>query len=192
MAKCFDDPAAVFEKDYCLSAVSKNLRGEFGAPHPKRHECRKPECKTLRATQVLKVAVSPEQHCDSPLARNLNGTLVVERLASAFDQDGNHRGIHAGEFVWTGVPGVTVKGRISGMTNEGTHRPPAFTECQRCDQRGVMEGLLCGQIDAPAIDDLNGAQITASYRIKFDPTANGPAGGALGTLEGMIITPCRA
>ena len=190
MAKCFDDPAAVFEKEYCLSAVSKNLRGEFGPPHPKRHECHKPECKTLRVTQVLKVEVRPE-HCDSPLAKNLNGTLVVEKLASAFDQDGNHRGIHAGDFVWTGVAGVTVKGRLSGMTNEGTHRPPAFTECQRCDQRGVMEGLLCGQIDAPAIEDLNGAQITASYRIKFDPTANGPAGAALGTLEGMIITPCR-
>jgi len=191
MARCFDDPAAVSDKEYCLSAVSKNLRGEFSAPHPKRHECKKPECKTLRVTQTLKVAVSAE-HCDSPLAKNLNGALAVERLASAFDQDGNHRGIHAGDFVWTGVAGVTVKGRLSGMTNEGTHRPPAFNECQRCDQRGVMEGLLCGQIEAPKIEDLNGAQITASYRIgKFDPTANGPAGAALGTLEGMIITPCR-
>jgi len=191
MAKCFDDPAAVLDKEYCLSAVSKNLRGEFAAPHPKRHECNKPECRTLRVTQVLKVEVTPE-HCDSPLAKNLNGTLVVERLASAFDQDGNHRGIHAGDFVWTGVNHVTVKGRLSGMTNEGTHRAPAFTECQRCEQRGVMEGLLCGQVDAPGIDDLNGAQITASYRIKFESTPNGPAGAVLGTLEGMIITPCRA
>ena len=190
MAKCFDDPAAIFDKEYCLSAVSKNLRGEFGHPNPKPHECRKPECKTLRVTQALKVAVTPD-HCDSPLARNLNGTLVVERLASAFDKDGNHRGIHAGDFVWTGVNQVVVKGRLSGMTNEGTHRAPAFTECQRCDQHGVMEGLLCGVVEAPAVDDLNGAQITASYRIKFDPTANGPAGGAQGTLEGMIITPCR-
>jgi hypothetical protein len=190
MAKCFDDPAAIFEKEYCLSAVSKNLHGEFGPAHPKPHQCHKPECKTLRVTQVLRVAVSPE-HCDSPLAKDLNGTLVVERLASAFDQDGTHRGIHAGDFVWTGAAGVSVKGRLSGMTNEGTHRPPAFSECQRCDQRGVMEGLLCGQIEAPNVPDLNGAQITASYRIKFEPAANGPAGGALGTLEGAIITPCR-
>ena len=190
MARCFDDPAAVFEKEYCLSAVSKNLRGEFGQPHPKPHACKKPECKTLRVTQVLKVEVTPER-CDSPLAKNLNGTLVVERFVSAFDQDGNHRGIHAGDFVWTGVAGVAVKGRLSGMTNEGTHRAPAFNDCQRCDQHGVMEGLLCGQIDAPNVDDLNGAQITASYRIKFDPTANGPAGAVLGTLEGMIVTPCR-
>src|SRR5262245_64557539 len=109
MAKCFDDPAAVFEKEYCLSAVSKNLRGEFGQPNPKRHGCKKPECKTLRVTQPLKVEVTPE-HCDSPLARSLNGTLVVEKLASAFDQDGNHRGIHAGDFVLTGVHRVIVKG----------------------------------------------------------------------------------
>jgi len=190
MAKCFDDPAAILEKEYCLNAVSKNLRGEFGQPHPKKHECRKPECRTLRVVQVLKVEVTPE-HCDSPLAKNLNGALVVERLVSAFDQDGTHRGIHAGDFVWKGV-NLAVKGRLSGMTNEGTHRAPAFNDCQRCEQRGVMEGLLCGLIEAPGVDDLNGAQITASYRIKFDPTANGPAGAALGTLEGMIITPCRA
>ena len=99
--------------------------------------------------------------------------------------------MHAGDFVWTGVAGVTVNGRLSGMTNEGTHRQPAFNGCQRCDQRGVMEGLLCGQIAAPANDDLNGAQIAASYRITFDPTANGRAGATQGTLEGMIITPCR-
>jgi hypothetical protein len=109
---------------------------------------------------------------------------------SVFDQDGLHRGFHAGDFVWQGVPGLQVVGRISGVTNVGTHRAPAFKDCQKCDDKGVMEGRLCGQIASTSNVALNGCQVIAAYRINFDPGAAGGQGAVRGTLEGMIICSC--
>jgi hypothetical protein len=151
-----------------------------------------PRVQYLHTVHRLKVELIAHQPCDSHAAAALNGTLVVERLVTVFERDGTHRGLHAGDFAWTGAAGLTVTGRLSGVTNVGTHRLPAFTDCQKCDDRGVMEGRLCGRIHAPAATQLNGCQVTAAYRIKFDPSTTGGQGAVRATVEGVILCPCQA
>ena len=132
------------------------------------------------------------QPCDSHAAAALNGTLVVEKLVTVFDRDGMRRGLHAGDFAWTGAAGLTVTGRLSGVTNVGTHRLPAFTDCQKCDEKGVMEGRLCGRIQSATHAQLNGCQVTAAYRIRSDPSATGGQGAVRATVEGVILCSCQA
>jgi len=187
---CFDDPGSILQQSLCLSALSKDLKGNFGTPHATPHQCNAPSCKTLKVVQTLKLDVNAHAPCDSHLGSLLNGTITIERLVTAYDQDGGHRGVHAGDFVWAAGGGATVNGRISGMTNEGTHRPPAFQQCQTCEARGVMEGRLCGDIVAPNNPSLNGCHVMAAYRIKFDPGSNGANGACTGTLEGSTLCKC--
>jgi hypothetical protein len=189
---CLDDPITIQQKGWCLTAVSKDTRGELTLADSKSHQCPNPSCKTLKTIHRLKVQVAAHPPCDSHAGALLDGTLVVEKLVTVFDQDGMHRGLHAGDFVWTGAAGVQVSGRLSGVTNVGTHRLAAFTDCQRCDQKGVMEGRLCGRIQSPNHPELNGCQVTAAYRITFDPSVTGGQGAVRGTMEGVILCPCHA
>ena len=115
---------------------------------------------------------------------------MVDRLITVFDTDGAHRGVHAGDFVWTGAPGVQITGRLSGVTNVGTHRLPAFADCQKCDAKGVMEGRLCGQIASTSNPALNGCQVVADYRIAFDSGTSGGQGSVKATLEGIVMCAC--
>ena len=188
---CLDDPITILQKEWCLSALSKDVRGELHLSDSKPHQCHTPPCKTLKTVHQLKVSVAGHSPCDSHSAALLNGTIVVERLVTVFDQDGMHRGLHAGDFVWNGAAGSHVTGRLSGVTNVGTHRAPAFNDCQKCDERGVMEGRLCGKILSPDNPALNGCQITGAYRIKFDPSVTGGQGAVRGTLEGVILCSCQ-
>jgi hypothetical protein len=190
MATCLDDPGTILQKDWCVSALSKDLSGTLHLGETKPHQCTKPVCKTLKTVHQLTVKVATHAPCDSKAGTLLDGTLVVERLVTVFDQDGTHRGLHAGDFTWHGTAGITVAGRMSGVTNVGSHRAPAFTECQKCDDKGVMEGRLCGQITSPNTPALNGCQVVADYRIKFDPGATGGQGAIRGTLEGVIVCSC--
>ena len=103
---------------------------------------------------------------------------------------GMARGLHAGTFVWRTSVGV-VQGRLSGMTNEGTHREPAFKGCQECGERGVMEGKLCGRLVRAADPKLAGAQVTAAYRFAFEPTEKGGEGELVGTIEGLVVRSVR-
>jgi len=188
--KCPDDPAAILKQRFCLSGLSKNLRGRLKLAEKDEQRCEEPACRTLKTVHVLKVDVRANRPCDSRLGQALSGTLVVERLVSAFDTDGMHRGFHAGDFLWTGS-GVKVAGRMSGMTNVGTHREPAFRACQRCDERGVMEGRLCGEVVSTENRALRGCQVVGAYRIRFDPGVGGGEGEVAGTFEGDLICPCR-
>jgi hypothetical protein len=189
--QCLDDPGTILQKEWCISALSKDLSGELRLTDSKSHSCHTPSCRTLKTVHGLKVNAVAHQPCDSPSGRLLDGTIVVERLVTVFDQDGTHRGFHAGDFVWHGAAGVQAAGRISGVTNVGTHRAPAFSECQKCDERGVMEGRLCGQITSTSHAALNGCQIIADYRVRFDPSTTGGQGGVRGTLEGVIVCSCQ-
>jgi len=189
---CLDDPITVFTKEWCVSAVSKDASGDLHLSDSKSHQCHTPSCRTLKTVHNLKVQIVAHAPCDSHVSALLNGTLVVERLVTVFDQDGMHRGLHAGDFVWAGAAGVQVTGRLSGVTNVGTHRLPGFTDCQKCDARGVMEGRLCGRIQSPNHPELNGCQVTAAYRIRFDPSATGGQGAVRATVEGVILCPCQA
>ena len=188
--QCFDDPTGILEKAFCVSAVSKNLRGEMKRSSSKEQKCATPSCKTLRTLHGLKVEVTPTT-CDSQVAAALNGSLG-SKISTAFDTDGNHRGFHAGDFTWTGAGGLKITGRMSGVTNEGSHRLP-IKDCQKCGDKGIMEGRLCGQIvDGGQTPKLKGCQVTAAYRIKFDPSITGGDGAVIGTLEGVLICNCSA
>lgn len=186
---CFDDPAAIFQKPICLSPLSKDLKGELKLIETKAHKCQVPPCETLKTVHALKVEVVHHAPCDSQLAHSFDVILAVPRLVTAFEKDGSHRGFHAGDFEWAGA-GLIVKGRISGMTNEGTHRLP-IKDCQKCNDRGIMEGRLCGQVVSAQDPALKGCQVIAAYRIKFDASIQGGSGAVFGTLEGDIICECK-
>jgi hypothetical protein len=188
--QCFDDPAAILEKAFCVSALSKDLKGELRLANSKEQKCAEPKCRTLRTTHELKVEVVPTT-CDSSAAKPLNGTFGV-KLITAFDTDGNHRGLHSGDFTWVGAGGLKIAGRMSGVTNEGSHRVP-IKACQKCSDIGIMEGRLCGQVVDPGRNlKLRGCQVIAAYRIKFDPSTTGGQGAVVGTLEGVIVCFCAS
>jgi hypothetical protein len=186
--KCLDDPPVILKQKMCLNAVSKNMKGVL-EPHVKdEQKCAQPKCLTLKTAHSLKLSASSHK-CDSKFGKLLDGVIVVERLISAFDTDGTHRGFHAGDFTWKGTNFVAT-GRMSGMTNVGTHRKPIFADCQQCDDRGVMEGRICGQIIETSKAELKGCQIFGSYRIRFEPTQEGGKGDVAGVIEGVLICSC--
>lgn len=187
---CPDDPPALWKRDVCLNALSKDWRGELNLEEREEHACNKPECKTFKTIHRLKVGVQPHPPCDSSLAKYFDGTLVVERLYTVFDQNGNQRGFHAGDFEWFGQ-GVRVAGRISGMTNVGTHREPVFEPCERCHHPGIMEGRLCGSVVETDVSELRENQVIGIYRILFDPSEGGGSGSVRATFEGVIVSPCH-
>jgi hypothetical protein len=188
--KCLDDPPTILKQSMCVNPLSKDTSGKLTLNVSERNQCKEPQCVTLKTVHQLKLKAKAHKPCDSKIARSLNGEIVIERLVTAFDQDGNHRGFHAGDFVWTGA-GVQATGRMSGITNAGTHREPAFKPCQKCDEPGVMEGRLCGQIVESQDPALKGCQIVAVYRIKFDPSEKGGQGAVRGVIEGVIVCPCK-
>lgn len=187
--RCLDDPATIFKQRMCVNAVSKNFKATIKLVDKDEQKCEKPECRTLKTIHVLKITVVSNNPCDSKLGKTLTGSIVVERLASAFDQDGAHRGFHAGDFVWKTAT-FAAEGRISGVTNAGTHRKPIFNDCQPCDARGFMEGRICGEIVETSKPELKGCQIIGTYRMRFIPTATGPNAGGQGTIEAVLVCPC--
>lgn len=188
--QCFDNPKAIFEKDFCVGAISKDMKGDLKLTSSKQRRCQDPECQTLRTQHVLKVKVINNQPCDSPAAKHLQGALTAN-LTTALDTDGMHRGFHSGDFTWTGVGGLTITGTMSGITNDGTHRVP-IKACQKCGDRGIMEGKLCGEVVKPGDTKLKGCQVIAAYRIKFDPSVGFISTAVVGTIEGVLVCFCQA
>jgi hypothetical protein len=179
----------LLDRIVCVSPVSKDLRGELVLIHSEPEECRPLECKTLETQHHLKLAVTAHD-CDAKVAALLDGTLASGDLAHKFaDADGTHRGVHEGTFRWNGR-GVAIVGTLRGVTNAGTHRPPAFDECQKCDNPGVMEGLLVGTIRKAPDRRLIGCTVQAIYKLKFDAATDGGQGAVEGTLEGAIVCDC--
>ena len=190
--QCMDDPSTLLQKEWCLSAVSKDMAGLLTLMSKAQHACHVPLCTTLKTVHKLELkTVKAHAPCDAAGARPLNGKIVVDRLITVFDVDGLHRGFHTGDFVWTGAVGVQVTGRMAGITNSGTHRLPAFTDCQKCDDKGVMEGRLCGQISSTSNPALNGCQVVANYRIKFEASTGAGQGEVRATLEGIVLCACQ-
>lgn len=175
--------------DLCLDEVSKNAEGEMRLLDSDLHHCPQLDCRTLTAEHLLELTLS-SYRCDSEMGKHFDGTLISRDLTTVFaGGNGLGRGLHTATFTWKSAAGL-VQGRMSGMTNEGTHREPAFKGCQECDQRGVMEGRLCGRIVRPALPQFRDAQVTAAYRIVFDPTEEAVGGRVRGTLEGVVVRSC--
>jgi len=186
---CSASPAELAEAVVCLDELSKDAAGELTLLQSEVEPCRSLDCRTLRTEHLLRAELTSHR-CDSELGTLFDGRLVCKDLTTLFvDGDGERRGTHAGTFAWKSSAGL-VTGDLRGMTNEGTHREPAFDGCQSCDERGVMEGRLCGSLVRPADPRLTGAQVTAAYRIRFDPGADGGEGAVRGTVEGVVVRSC--
>jgi hypothetical protein len=180
---------ALLDRIVCVSPISKDLEGELALVHSDPETCEPLRCKTLQALHQLRLVVKPHA-CDSPAAGLLNGTLASGDLVHKFaDADGTHRGVHEGTCTWT-APGLAATGTLRGVTNAGTHRAPAFKDCQQCDNPGVMEGLLVATIRKARDRRLVGCTIQAAYRIAFDPATDGGNGAVQGTLEGALVCDC--
>ena len=187
---CPDDPRHIHSDLMCLYALSKDLEGKLSLDRDESaiEECERRQCKTLKTlhTLTLKATKGP---CDSEEANALDGRLYSRDLASAFlDASGDNRGFHGGTFQWKGS-GVIATGTLSGITNAGVHRSPVFIECQRCDERGVMEGRLCGEIRRGP-RELLGCNIIGIYLLRFEASRDGGEGAVQGTFEGVIVCPC--
>jgi hypothetical protein len=179
----------LLDRIVCVSPLSKDLEGGLDLVHSEPERCRTLRCQTLETQHHLKLTVS-RHDCDSEVASLLDGTLTSGDLAHKFaDADGTRRGVHEATFRWRGSRTI-VSGSMRGVTNAGTHRAPAFDECQRCEDPGVMEGLLVGRIRRAPDRRLVGCTIQAAYRLRFDAAKEGGSGGVRGTLEGAIVCDC--
>ena len=180
----------LIDRIVCLSALSKDLKGELRVMEAERQRCRRLDCVTLETVHQLDLEVVAHD-CDSEAGNLLDGRLGSGQLVHKFqDGDGNRRGVHEGPFRWRGAD-VLATGTMKGVTNVGTHRRPAFDDCQRCDDRGVMEGMLLGRIVRARESRLLGCELRAAYRLRFDPSESGGSSGVQGTLEGAIVCDCR-
>ena len=189
--KCMDDPQTILKQKMCLNQMSKDLKGSLKFQKADQQSCDKPQCRTLKTIHTLIVETNSNKPCETNLSAPFKGKLEMKLLATAFEQQTQfHRGFHAGDFDWVGS-GFLVRGRMSGMTNVGTHRKPAFDDCQKCNEQGVMEGRLCGRIVESGISELVGCEVFGSYRIRFDPAKLQGSSPVVGTLEAVIICPCK-
>jgi len=181
----------LLERHICLSALSKNLKGELRPLHHELERCPKLRCITLKTIHFVHVKVVSNRPCDSRTGQLLDGEFTIRNLVTAFEGgDGRRRGIHDGDFIWKGSALVAV-GTVSGITNAGTHRRPMFDPCQTCDAKGFMEGRFCGTIRKAERPQMVGCQVFGTYRFHFKPTKpEGGKGGIGGTLEGEIVCAC--
>jgi hypothetical protein len=177
----------LIDRAYCLTNVSKNFEGDLRPVDVEPRRCES-GCETLVVEQHL-VAEIAGHDCDGNIGRLLDGRLVVELIHVFTDGKPDQRAVHAGKFRWLAAAGQ-IAGELNGLTNAGTHRPPAFGECQTCDERGVMEGRLWGRFRRVNEPIFANALMEASYRIRFDPTGEGGQGRVVGTIEGSLVTPC--
>jgi len=177
----------------CLDAVSCDVRGELTLDNHISQPCTEPDCVTLKTLHTV-FLYARSTRCN---AVDLGaGTLQLYNLVTAFQRDGNGRGVHRGNFVWES-PGIgtrsLVYGDVVGVTNVGTHREPPFPPCQSgCDQQGVLEGQLYnGVFEVYSSPGYRGATLSAAYRIAFTPTPDGGAGSLEGTVEGAVLADCK-
>jgi hypothetical protein len=188
---CFDDPEQILGLEACVASLSKDAQGEIDLLSSTPRKCKETGCVTLRTKAVLRLELTSNAPCDGLLAQALSGTLAIDGFATAYEQDGLGRGVHAGDFVWTTTSGIQLSGRISGITNAGLVRAKPFTpNVEKCVSEGILVGRLCGQVTKTQNPKLNGARVVATYRLKAAGTAKGEKGPVVGTVEGVVVTPC--
>jgi hypothetical protein len=182
MAITLDDHIA------CIFPLSKNLRGELDLVESEEESCDKHDCRSLETAHRLKAEVGGHD-CDFERGRLTDGILVASIVSKFADADGTRRGVHEGAFRLRGASLIT--GELRGVTNAGTHREPVFDACQKCEEPGVMEGLLLGTIRRSPDKALIGCRVQAAYRLRYEADQKGGSGEFQGTLEGGIICICR-
>jgi hypothetical protein len=188
---CPDDPRLMLEQQMCVAPVSKVLKGRISDAEPERRECEDPRCLSLVTRQTLELGLEPFE-CDDPDVSRplLNGVIRVVDLVHVFDRSGDGRAFHSGDFRWESGR-TLIFGRLSGITNAGTHHEPVM-DCQRCNDPGFLQGQLCGSIARAEDQTLRGAQIFANYALRVDRVAGDgiPEQEVRGTIEGVLVRGC--
>ena len=169
-----------FERNFCLTPLSKDAKGELKVKKQDRSKCEKPGCETLKVAYELNLEVFTHKDCDK--VPNLDGKFSA-RLQMATNQDGHGRGMHRGRYRWLSNNGDLIEGRMRGITNAGTHR-----DCEKCDRRGHMEGVLGGKI---VEGKHKGCRVRASYVINYDPGTQGQDTAVSGAIEGVVVCMCE-
>jgi hypothetical protein len=188
--KCLDSAERLAKLRACLESVSKNVEGELRLLDRERNECREEKCESLTTDHLLHLRLDSHKPCDSKVGRKLDGELVVRELISVLaDGTGEGRGLHSGAFHWASN-GIRIEGTLSGMTNVGTHRAPAFDDCQECKAPGFMEGRLSGRVTRARDEQLIGCEVAAAYRLQFDPSEGFQSTAVRGTIEGLLVCRC--
>lgn len=174
----------VYKDSYCLTPVSKNAKGALKVVKQKRDACKKPRCATLKVNYRLELKLLSHKPCDK--LKKLDGKLRAN-ISMATLSDGRGRGFHEGRYTWKS-PAGTVTGSMRGTTNDGTHRRPPLPNCEPCNKKGHMEGVMWGKFVDGA---RKGCEFRASYAINYDPGTKGQNTAAQGTIEGVSICPCK-
>jgi hypothetical protein len=189
---CPDDPDKMREGELCLVPLSKDVKGKLEKADAKTHKCGEPECETLVTSQTMALDLSSQKSCDGKEARLLDGQLVVKELVHAIDAASSGRGFHSGRFEWQSSAGLVV-GELSGLTNAGLVRKPAFDACERCRTERIDTGRFCGTVEKAEQEEFEDARVFGLYRLRFtrQSKTGGFLGGVVGTWEGVVVRPCR-
>lgn len=178
------DPTEHYKEPICMLRVSKDWRGRFEVAESDQKPCANPQCTTVKALVNFKAEIRRHDPCDAPGAGGLDGT-ITGLLAFSYINDGQQGGYHVGRLDWSGANSKLI-GRMKGVTNAGTHRPPLM-QCERCHNPGHMEGCL----EAVVVDgEHQGCRLIATYAIAFDPSVRPQDTDFRGTLEGVLICDC--
>ena len=81
MSGCFDDPKEVFERPFCVHAVSKALEGVAEPRDARLQPCDDHECKPLKTVTGLRLA-TPSYRCDSKFGKLLEKFEAPEFFAA--------------------------------------------------------------------------------------------------------------
>ncbi len=166
--------------------VSKDLKGGFGLTDIEKQECKSPQCITVKSRLNFKLEATSHKPCDSTKARSLDRVLSGILVFTNID-DVKQRGYHIGTFKWD-TSASQLTGRLSGVTNAGTHREPYI----KCDEKCYAPGHMEGRLDAVVVGgEHKGCRLLAAYMIdfgRFEKPGDNP--GAKGTLEGVLICAC--
>ncbi len=194
MPSQYDKPETLKSSKLCLNAVSKDIfHGVLSLHGEPAKDCTSKACKTIKLIHSLKLPVRTHVPCDSKVALPLDGIIEVQELVTEEIDPIPGRGIHSGNFVWTGTD-IVVKGAMNGFNNIGPHRRPFISgpaNCeQSCNTRLVMEGRLSGKITKAKDEKLVGCEVLVAYRLRLSNVEINAQVAALGTLEGVIVCPC--
>ncbi len=170
---------SIFERKVCLRELSKNGKGEIKVKKQQRQRCKDSKCITLKALYALGMDVVGHK-CDK--LPGLDGKFQA-RLRVATKNDGHGRGFHIARYKWKTRSGEVIVGRMRGITNAGSHR-----ECEKCDVRGHMEGVLNGRIIE---GKRKGCRVRASYVLQYDPGQAAQNTAVQVALEGVMVCRCK-
>ena len=193
MSGCFDDPKEVFERPFCVHAVSKALEGVAEPRDARLQPCDDHECKPLKTVTGLRLA-TPSYRCDSKFGKLLEKFEAPEFFAAFANLPASRaRGVHAAKFDWNG-PKLEIIGDMTGTINANTARRPVekAPATIQCAVNGLIEGHLCGEVVRDETGGLKRARLVGNYRfrVRIDNEKGIVSTLGVGTFEGTLLQWC--